>query len=290
MSSRLAPAYLILPSFFLAAFIILFPLWDLSQLASHNVNRFGQVRFFSGTDNLLAVLNDSLFYESLWRTVIWTGGVVGGTILLSFPIALILNEDFAGRGIARVIIMLPWSVSLTMTAIVWRWSLNGQFGLLNKTLLDLGLIGQPIVWLASGATAFPLQIGIGILVSIPFAVTVFLGGLSSIPSDIYEAARVDGASSWQQLRTLTLPLMRPFINIALVLNVIYVFNSFPIIWVMTQGGPANQTDILVTYLYKLAFRFGKMGEAAVVSLIMFGLLLAVTLLYTRMVIRDEQAQ
>ena len=132
-------------------------------------------------------------------------------------------------------------------------------------------------------TAFPMEIMIGILVSIPFAVTIFLGGLSSIPQDIYEAASIDGAGPGAQFRTLTLPLMRPYLNIVLVLNVIYVFNSFPIIWVLTEGGPANSTDILITYLYKLAFVFGRMGDAAAVSLIMFAILIVFTLLYLKLV-------
>jgi multiple sugar transport system permease protein len=129
---------------------------------------------------------------------------------------------------------------------------------------------------------------IGVLVSIPFATTIFLGGLSSIPTDIYEAASVDGASVFGQFRTLTLPLMRPYVNIVLVLNIIYVFNSFPIIWVLTEGGPANSTDILVTYLYKLAFVFGRMGDAAAVSLIMFAILLVFSLLYLRLAARGAQ--
>jgi multiple sugar transport system permease protein len=159
---------------------------------------------------------------------------------------------------------------------------------LNLTLQDLGLIDQKVVWLASAATAFPVQILIGILVSVPFTVTIFLGGLSAIPTDIYEAASADGASTWQQFRTLTLPLMRPFINMAVVLNIIYVFNSFPIIWVLTGGGPSDSTQILVTYLYKLAFTLGKMGEAASISLIMFAILLVFTLIYLRMAMRGER--
>ena len=108
-----------------------------------------------------------------------------------------------------------------------------------------------------------------------------------MPQDAYEAAEVDGASGLAKFRYITLPLMRPFINIAIVLNVIYVFNSLPIIWVMTEGGPANGTDILVTYLYKLAFRFGQLGKAAAISLIMFGVLLAFTLLYVLLLNRNE---
>ncbi|MFO1349645.1 MAG: sugar ABC transporter permease [Gammaproteobacteria bacterium] len=288
LCSRLNPYLLILPSFLLTAFIIAYPLWDLLAVATHDVNRFGQLRGFIGMGNWRAVFTDALFYASLSRTALWTLGVVGGTLLLSIPIALILNDDFIGRGLMRVIIMLPWSVSLTMTAIVWRWGLHGQFGMLNAVLERAGIIHEPVVWLATARTAFPAQIAIGILVSIPFTVTVFLGGLASIPAELYEAAKVDGANAWQQFRAITLPLLKPFINIALVLNIIYVFNSFPIIWVLTEGGPANSTDILVTYLYKLAFRFGKMGEAAAVSLIMFALLLAFTLLYMRMMMRDDQ--
>jgi len=117
---------------------------------------------------------------------------------------------------------------------------------------------------------------------VPFTVTIFLGGLTSIPLDIYEAARIEGASAWQQFRRITIPLLRPFINIALVLNVIYVFNSFPIIWVMTQGGPDNSTHILVTYLYELAFRLGRPGEAAAVSLVMLAMLFAFTAVYMRL--------
>ncbi|WP_442504129.1 carbohydrate ABC transporter permease [Marinivivus vitaminiproducens] len=282
-----APLALVLPSFLLAAFVVLWPLWDLTQLATHSVSRFGQLRGFVGLDTFLDVFADADFRAALLRTGVWTVGVVGGTLLVSLPVALVLNEDFYGRGLARVIVMLPWAVSLTMTAVVWRWALNGESGLLNSALQAAGLIDGNVVWLASAATAFPIQIVIGILVSIPFTVTVFLGGLASVPDDLYEAAALEGAGAWQRFTTITWPLLRPFVTIATVLNVIYVFNSFPIIWVLTQGGPANSTDILVTHLYKLAFRVGRMGEAAAVSLVMFAILLAFTALYVRMVLRRE---
>ncbi len=281
------PIALIAPSFLLAFLIIAYPIIQLSELATHQVNRFGTMRGFSGWESFAHVLSDPLFAGAAWRTFIWTVGVVGGTMALSGPAALILNRSFYGRGLARLLIMLPWAVSLTMSAIVWRWALNGQSGLVNVTLQDLGIIRQPIVWLGSANLAFATEIVIGVLVSIPFCSSVFLGGLSSIPTDIYEAAAIEGASSWTQFRTLTLPMMRPFITIALILNIIYVFNSFPIIWVMTQGGPANGTDILVTYLYKLAFVFGRLGDAAAVSLLMFGTLLVFTFIYLRLIARTR---
>ncbi len=281
------PLLMILPGLVLAITIIGYPIIDLAWTSMQEVSRFGKLSGFNGFDNFAEVFADPLFYGSLVRTGIWTLAVVGGTLLISMPVAIILNDDFFGRGLARVIIMLPWALSLTMTAVVWRWALNGRSGLLNATLMQAGLIDQPVEWLATASTAFTVEILVGILVSIPFTTTILLGGLSSMPQDAYEAAVVDGASGWSQFRYITLPLMKPFINIAIVLNVIYVFNSLPIIWVMTEGGPANGTDILVTYLYKLAFRFGQLGKASAISLVMFGILLVFTVLYVVLLSRNE---
>jgi multiple sugar transport system permease protein len=287
---RSTPLLMILPSLALAMLIIGYPIIDLAWTSLQEVSRFGLLRGFNGVANYADVFNDPLFYGSLWRTVIWTVAVVAGTLVISLPIAIILNDDFYGRGIARVVIMLPWAISLTMTAVVWRWGLNGRAGLLNATLMDLHMIKEPIEWLATAPLAFTVEILVGILVSIPFTTTIFLGGLSSLPQDAYEASTVDGATAWDQFRYITLPLMKPFINIAVVLNVIYVFNSLPIIWVMTEGGPANGTDILVTYLYKLAFRFGAIGKASAISLIMFFVLFVFTTIYVLMVMRAEKEE
>ena len=282
------PYVLVLPGFLLAAFIILWPLYQLGVISLSEVNRFGQLRGFAGVENYVAVFTDREFLGAVWRTFLWTAGIVFGSLVVSLPVALILNEDFYGRSLARVIIMLPWAVSLTMTAIVWRWALNGESGMLNSGLRAIGVIDTNVQWLAQASTAFPVQILIGILVTIPFTTTIFLGGLSSIPDDLYEAAKLEGANRWQSFREITLPLIKPFLNISIVLNMIYVFNSFPIIWATTQGGPANSTDILVTYLYKLGFRFGKLGEAAALSVMMFALLLVFTIAYVALAMRSER--
>lgn len=291
MSNRIQkaiPLMMILPGLLLAVAIIGYPIVDLGWTSMQEVSRFGKLSGFNSGENYVEVFTDPLFWSSLGRTGIWTVAVVLGTLTISMPVAMILNDDFYGRGLARVIIMLPWAISLTMTAVVWRWALNGRSGLLNATLMNAGIITEPIEWLATAGTAFTIEIMVGILVSIPFTTTILLGGLSSMPQDAYEAAVVDGASGWDQFRFITLPLMKPFINIAIVLNVIYVFNSLPIIWVMTEGGPANGTDILVTYLYKLAFRFGQLGKASAISLVMFFLLLMFTLLYVALVSRNDR--
>jgi multiple sugar transport system permease protein len=277
---------MILPSLALALFIIAYPFADIINLSLHDVSRFGLLRAFIGLGNFRRILADPSFLVALRNTFVWTAGVVGGTVLISIPVALVLNTDFHGRGVARALIMLPWAVSLSLATVVWLWAFNGNYGMINALLQCAGLITHPIQWTAQAITAFPVQIGVGILVSIPFTSTILLGGLSSIPTDIYEAARIDGAGAWQQLRSLTLPLLRPFVNIAVVLNVIHVFNSFPIIWIMTEGGPDNSTHILVTYLYELAFRLGRPGEAAAVSLIMLAIVFTFTALYLRMQVRE----
>ncbi|MCX5514903.1 ABC transporter permease [Kaistia algarum] len=283
------PYLLILPAILFSFWIIGYPIYDLAGMSLRQVNRFGLTAGFNDFNNYSRLFSHQLFIGCLIRTLVWTVCVVGGTVILSVPIALILNEKFYGRQLARVIIMLPWAVSLTMMGIVWRWSLNGQSGMVNATLYQFGLLKAPIEWLATAGTAFPILIGVGILVSVPFTVTVFLGGLSSLPSDIFEAAKIDGADGWQRFRHLTMPLLRPFLNLVLVLNFIYVFNSFPLIWVMTQGDPANSTDILVTWLYKLAFRYGELGMASALSVVMFLILLALTITYAMLAMRNERS-
>ncbi len=287
-TKSLKPLLYIAPSFLLAFLIISYPIIDLIRLSVNDVSSFGDLQGFIGLLNYQDVFEDELFFEVLLRTLYWTVAVVLGTVIISVPIALALNEDFYGKGIARTIIMLPWAISLAMTAVIWKWILNPDYGMLNHLLLSLGLIEENIGWLADASTAFPIQIFIGILVSIPFTISILMGGLTSIPTDIYEAAYLDGSSYWNRLRTLTLPLLKPFINIAVVLNVIYVFNSFPIIWILTEGGPSNSTDILPTYLYKMAFQYGEIGLAAAVSMIMLTLLLMFTFVYAYFAMKEKK--
>ena len=184
--------------------------------------------------------------------------------------------------------MLPWAVSLPMAAIVWLWSFNGDHGMVNTMLQQLGLIARPVQWMARASTAFPVEIAVGILVPRSRSPPPSCSAVSSsIPGDIYEAARIDGANGIAAVPLDDAAAARPFVGIAVVLNVIYVFNSFPIIWVMTQGGPDNCTHILVTYLYELAFRLGRPAPAAAVSLVMLAIVFAFTALYIRLQAREH---
>jgi multiple sugar transport system permease protein len=284
---KLAPWLLILPSLVLTIAIIGYPFYEIVRLSVSDVSRFGLVRGYAGLANFSIVFADPIFRDALQRTLTWTVGVVGGTIIASIPVALVLRRDFIGRGLARTLIMLPWSISLAMAAIVWLWAFNADYGMINATLQQFGVLRTSVQWMAWPETAFPVEILVGIIVSIPFTSTILLGGLSSIPEEVYEAASIDGARRLQSFRHITLPLLAPFINIAIVLNVISVFNSFPIIWVMTQGGPDNSTHILVTYLYELSFRLGRPGQAAAVSLAMLAIVFAFTFVYLRLRVPEE---
>ena len=145
-----APYLLVLPSILFAFWIIGYPIFDMAQMSLQTVNRFGATSGFNDFGNYNRLFSHQLFLGCLYRTLVWTVFVVGGTVLLSIPIALALNERFYGRHLARIIIMLPWAVSLTMSGIVWRWSLNGQFGMVNATLNQFGLLTEPVEWLAHG--------------------------------------------------------------------------------------------------------------------------------------------
>jgi len=201
----------------------------------------------------------------------------------------LLDVQFPMKAVVRSIFILPWATSLALSAMLYRWALNSERGLLNYTLKEvLHVIDQNVGWLATGQTAFPWLIYVGIWVSIPFTTLVILASMQSVPRDLYEACALDGASGIQRYRYITLPSIRPIILITILVNFIAVFNSFPIIWVMTEGGPVNETDIMVTILYKEAFKFLNFGRASAVAVLIFVFLFIISVFYLIMLSRQEQ--
>lgn len=280
---------LIAPSAMVTAIIALVPMLLLGRMAFSQVSRFGRIGEYVGLQNFVRLAEDPLLPGIVLRTGIWTASVVAGTILVALPTALILNRHFFGRGLAQFLVLSPWAISLTSMAIVWRRALNDDAGLLNRLASTITPFESTITWLGSVPVSFSIEIMIAVLVSVPFSTVIFLAGLSSIPDDLYDAARLAGAGAVDRMKFLTLPLLRPFIWVVLIFNIAYVTNSFPIIWILTQGGPANSTDILVTYLYKLAFTFGRLDEAAALSVLMLCGLVALTVLMLRMLERPDYA-
>ncbi len=265
MRSRHTTILWLLPALLLVLFFVVYPLWSMI-LASFSTLSFAGVRTgWAGFDNYIAVLNDPVIPQVLRNTAIWTIGVVVGTIVISMAVALVLNETWPGRTFVRWVLIIPWATSLVITSLAFRWILDSQLGTLNVLLLQWGIVDEPLEFLSNASRSIPLLILVGIFVSVPFTTYVLLAGLQGIPSELYEAARLDGASALRRFRRLTLPLLAPFVTLAALLNAIYVFNSFPIIWIMTQGGPLNDTQTVITYAYKLAFSTDEVAKAAALA-------------------------
>ncbi len=285
---KVEPYIWMAPSMILMGVFIIIPIFVILRMSLSKVTRAGIVKEFTGFDNLLKVIHTSAFPMVLKNTVVWTVVVVGLSTLLGFILALILNNKFKGRKIARAIIVFPWATTLVIQASVWKFIINTDYGTLNTLLKTLGIIEKNINWTPTAGAYFAWEIACGIFVTIPFVCFTVLSGLQSIDSTLYEAATVDGCNYWQKLFKITIPLVKPQLTISTILNIIYVFNSFPIIWTMTKGDPASKTDTIVTYLYKLAFYNGKKGEAAAVSVIGFLILLVCSSIYMISVLRKEE--
>lgn len=273
LGSTIEPYIWILPSVILMTIFIIVPIGFVFRMAFSQVTKAGLIKGFAGFGNFSKVLGSSKFTMVLKNTVVWTVLVVVLSTVLGFILALILNNQFKGRKVARAIVVFPWATTLVIQASAWKFIINTDYGALNTLLKTLGIIQTNVNWTPTPGAFFAWEIACGIFVTIPFVCFTALSGLQSIDSSLYEAAIVDGASYWQKLFHITLPLVKPSLTVATVLNIIYVFNSFPIVWTITKGDPASRTDTLVTYLYKLAFYNGKQGEAAAVSVIGFLILL-----------------
>ena len=281
---RKAEPYIwIAPSVILMAIFILVPILSVFQMSMSDVSKAGKIKGFNGIANFVKVVKSPAFSLVLKNTIVWTIAVVVLSTVLGFMLALVLNNAFKGRKIARAIVVFPWATTLVIQASAWNFIINKDYGTLNTLLLKLGIIKEAVNWTPTPEAYFAWEIACGIFVTIPFVCFCVLSGLQSIDTTYYEAATVDGANYWQKLFKITLPLVKSSLTVSTVLNIIYVFNSFPIIWTMTKGDPANHTDTLVTYLYKLAFYNGRQGEAAAVSVIGFIILLicaSVYMIYT----------
>ena len=281
------PYIWLLPSILLMAVFIMLPIFEVFRTALSEVSRAGLIKGFCGLDNFTKVLKGSTFQMVLKNTVVWTVVVVVLSTVFGFILALVLNNEFRFRKAVRAVVVIPWATSLIIQAGVWKFIIDKDYGALNTLLMKLHIIASPVNWTPTPGAYFAWECFVGIFVTVPFVTFCVLSGLQSIDTAYYEAATVDGANYWQKLFKITLPLVRPSLTVSTVLNIIYVFNSFPIIWTITKGDPASRTDTLVTYLYKLAFYKGKSGEAAAVSVIGFLILCACASVYMVISLKKE---
>lgn len=287
---KVEPYIWMAPSMILMAVMIVVPVITVFQLSLSDIGRSGKIKGFIGLENFRQVFASPTFWQTLKNTLVWTVVVVGVSTLLGFIIAMVLNQKFFGRKIVRAIVVFPWATSLIIQAMIWKYILDPSFGSLNTLLKTLGIIQTNVNWTPSASAYFAWECWIGIFVTFPFVTFCVLSGLQSIDDSYYEAAVMDGAGFWRRLFNITLPLVRPSLTVSTVLNIIYVFNSFPIIWTITKGDPADKTHTLATYLYKLSFYNGKAGQAAAVSVIGFAILCVFAGIYMVISLRSERKE
>ena len=279
--SRFGAAPWIGPAIFMIILMVVWPAIEMVRTSFHEIDQTGIARGWNGLTNYRSLLQNPDFPQTILRTAIWVIGVVGVTILVSLPIAQLLHQKFPGRRIVRYMLIVPWAASVVMTSIVWRWILDGYYGMLNRILQDFHIIKEPIDWLGNPNIAFAWLMFVAVFVSIPFTTYVILAGLTTISEDILEASTVDGASASDRYREITFPLLRPSLLVAAVINLINVFNSFPIIWAMTQGGPGYSTDTTTTLAYKISFRDQDIGQSASLASINFIVVLIMIVVFLK---------
>lgn len=285
--NKVEPYLWLLPSALLMTIFVVFPIGIVFRLSFSEISKSSVIGGFVGMDNFREAISQPAFGQVMLNTVIWVVLVVGLSTLIGFILALVLNRRFFGRKLARSVVVFPWATSLVIQASAWNYIIKFEYGNLNNILLNAGIIRNAINWRPSYQVEFLWECGVGIFVTVPFVTFTVLAGLQSISSSYYEAATVDGASMWQEIRLITAPLVRPQITISTVLNIIYVFNSFPIVYTMTKGAPANKTDTLITYLYMLAFYDRKKGPATALSVIGFMILCLCAGVYMIVSLRKE---
>ena len=282
------PYVWLLPSLLLMSIFVVFPIGIVFKLSLSEISKSGVVRGFIGLKNFRDAFRDPAFGTVMLNTAVWVVSVVGLSTLLGFITAMALNAKFFGRKVARSIVVFPWATSLVIQASVWNYIIKGEYGNLNNILLNLGVIKNAVNWRATYQIEFAWECGVGIFVTIPFVAFTVLAGLQSIDDAYYEAATVDGAGFWKKLRHVTIPLVKPSLTVCTVLNIIYVFNSFPIIYTITKGAPANKTDTMVTLLYMRAFYDNQKGPATAMSVIGFAILCVCAGAYMVVTMRKEE--
>lgn len=225
---------------------------------------FGVERFV-GLGNYVNALREPQYRDAFWRTLYMAGMLVGIGIPLALLLALLLNRPFAGRGLLRMLVLLPWAIPPVVTGVIWGQLFHADFGLINAILTRLGVIDKYIIWLGEPSLALKVIITALIWQGLPLGVLVLLSGLQTIPQILYEAASIDGASDWQQFLHVTLPLMIPFIIPVTLLRLITGLKAFDAIFVLTRGGPGQATTTLNYYVYLESFEFLNLGYGASVA-------------------------
>lgn len=280
--TALTPYAFLLPALAITAAVVVFPVLQTAWLSLHDYIIYRpQDSRFVGLANFANLVADEVFWISLGNSVLWIFLAVGGQFLLGFAAALVLNQSFAWRGLARALVVVPWALPSVITGLMWTWRYDFNVGVVNDLLLRLGLIDAPLAWLARPDTALYAVILALIWQGFPFFAITTLAGLQTIPAERYEAAELDGATRFQRLRHVILPGLADVLATALLLRIIWVANSLDVILVMTGGGPGYATHTLPLYAFLKAYSGMEFGQGAALALVLTAILLVVVAAYVR---------
>ncbi len=271
-NNRLAYMY-ITPAIFIMSLVVLYPFIYNVVLSFSNMSlsHFRDWRII-GINNYKQVLLNADFRYYFFKTILWTALNLFFHVTIGVFLALILNKNIKGKSFFRTMLILPWAVPQYITALTWRGMFNSEYGAISL-ILDK-LFGIHIAWLSTEWGAFTACLITNIWLGFPFMMIIALGALQSIPDELYEAAEIDGASWLHKLKNITIPLIKPVMVPAITLGVIWTFNNFNVVWLVSNGGePSDKTHILVSYVYKTGFTYFRLGYAAAFSMIIFMILL-----------------
>ncbi len=288
LSNNTTGLLLVLPAVLLLACLTLYPVLYGIWLSLHEKHSFFPQQEFVWFSNYLYLLDDQDFWDSLRRGVIYSFSTIALQIVLGVAAALVLHEMFPGRSLVRGIVLFPYMIPTVVAVILWKWLLNNQFGLINYGLMALGLADENINWMSRSYIMASL-----ILVSVwqffPFVVLAVLARLQTIPEDLYEAAKVDGAGAFKRFWYVTLPQLTSILFVVILLRSIWMFTKFDTVWLLTQGGGAEKyIRTLPVYAYLRTFNYYEAGMGAAIAVVMFAILVAATTVYFYLFRRDER--
>jgi multiple sugar transport system permease protein len=247
----------------------------------------GETRF-AGLEQYRYMVTDRQFWRSFQVGAGWTVAVTAGEVILGLMLAMLLDARLPGQTLARVLVLAPWAIPPVIKGLMWRLIYHPDAGALNGALLAVGLIDRPVHWLTSFTWALPAVIVVGIWASLPTTTVVLLAGLQAIPNEVREAAAIDGAGAWGQFRHVTLPLMKPVILSITALQFMWNFNSFGLVFILTEGGPAGSTRLPMLFAYEEAFQFGNLAYASALGTVMVLVIGLALVAYMRTQFREAQ--
>lgn len=270
----------VLPALSVITLVAVFPVFYVFYLSLHKRVLTFNISNFIGFDNYIALFADSRFWNALKNTIYFTGVSVAFELLLGLSIAVLLNRAFKGKGFMRAVVLIPWAIPTVVSAKMWEWIYNTDFGILNY------IIGTKVNWLGSPFWAINAAIFMDVWKTTPFVALLLIAGLQVIPKDLYHAAKVDGAGNWYIFRKITLPLLMPVILVVLIFRTLDAFRVFDAIYVLTGGGPANTTETLSIYAYKVLFQLLQFGYGSTLSVIVFVCVGLISIFYVRLLSRS----